>query len=119
VRPAEVIRGEIAWPALMVASIAWAGLMTAALFSSTALPTVSFVSRWSFAIAAMLAGPALVASQFAVHNTATIFFPAWVQLGTQRSRGLDMMGQRLIMLAAIIISLLFAAPARSAAAWSG
>jgi hypothetical protein len=111
VRAGEVIRGEIAWPALLVSSIAWAGLLTSALFSTTALPALSFVSRWSFAIAAMVASPALIASQFAVHNTATIFFPAWVQLGTQRSRGLDMMGQRLIMLAAIVISLLlFAVP---------
>jgi ABC-2 type transport system permease protein len=110
-RAGDVIRGEIAWPVLLVSSVAWVGMLTAALFSSTALPTVSFISRWSFALAAAFAGPALIAAQFAVHSSATIFFPAWVQLGSQRTRGLDMMGQRLIMLAAIIISLLlFAVP---------
>jgi putative ABC exporter len=110
-RAADVIRGEIVWPALLVSGIAWGGMLTAALFSSTALAGVSFVSRWSFALAAAFAGPALVAAQFAVHSAATIFFPAWVQLGRQRSRGLDMMGQRLIMLAAIVLSLLlFAVP---------
>ena len=110
-RAGDVIRGEIAWPVLLVSSIAWAGMLTAALFSSTAVPDISFVSRWSFVLAAAFAGPALIAAQFAVHSAATIFFPAWVQLGTQRTRGLDMMGQRLIMLAAIVLSLLlFAVP---------
>ena len=110
-RAAEVIRGEIAWPALLVSAVAWIGLLTAALFLSAAAPDVSFVSRWSFALAAAFAGPALIAAQFTVHSAATIFFPGWVQLGTQRTRGLDMMGQRLIMLAAIVLSLLlFAVP---------
>jgi hypothetical protein len=110
-RAAEVIRGEMAWPLVLVSSVAWAGMLIAALFSGTALPDVSFASRWSFAIAAAFVGPALIAAQFAVHNTATIFFPAWVQIGTQRPRGIDAMGQRLIMLAAIVLSLLvFAVP---------
>ncbi len=111
IRSAEVIRGEMAWPLLIVSGLMWAGVLTSALFSETALPDVPVVSRWSFAIAALLAGPALIAAQFAVHNTATIFFPAWVQLGSQRSRGIDAMGQRLIMLVAIVVSMaVFALP---------
>jgi hypothetical protein len=111
VRAADVIRGEMAWPVLLVSSVAWAGVLIAALFSVAALPNASFISRWSFAIAAACAGPALIAAQFAVHNTATIFFPAWVQIGAQRTRGIDAMGQRLIMLAAIVVSLaVFALP---------
>jgi len=104
-RAGDVIRGEMAWPILVVSSMMWAGVFVAALFSGPAFPDVSFVSRWSFALAAAFAGPALIAAQFAVHNTATILFPAWVQIGTQRARGVDAMGQRLIMLAAIIVSL--------------
>jgi hypothetical protein len=101
----------MAWPVCVVSMVMWVAVLVAALFSGTALPGVSFVSRWSFAIAVGLAGPALIAAQFAVHNTATIVFPAWVQLGSQRTRGIDAMGQRLIMLAAIIVSLLvFAVP---------
>ena len=111
VRAADVIRGEMAWPVLVVSAVAWVAVVVAALFSGTALPTVSFVSRWSFAIAAAFAGPALIAAQFAFHNTATILFPAWVQLGSQRTRGIDAMGQRLIMLAAVVVSLVvFAIP---------
>jgi ABC-2 type transport system permease protein len=110
-RAADVIRGEMMWPVLLVSSTMWAGVAVAALFSTTAFPGVPFVSRWSFAIAAACAGPALIAAQFAVHGAMTIFFPAWVQLGTQRTRGIDAMGQRLVMLAAIVVSLaVFALP---------
>jgi hypothetical protein len=81
------------------------------LFSGTALPDVSFADRWSFALTAALAAPALVAAQYTIHNAIALFFPAWVPSGSQRTRGIDAMGQRLIMLAAIIIALLiFALP---------
>jgi len=111
VRAADVIRGEMAWPVLVVSAVACAGVFVAAIFSVAALPDASLVSRWSFAIAAVFVGPALIAAQFAVHNVATVLLPAWVQLGTQRTRGIDAMGQRLIMLAAIVVSLaLYALP---------
>ena len=46
-----------------------------------------------------------------MQNALALFFPAWVALGNQRTRGLDAMGQRLIMLAAILVALaLFAVP---------
>ena len=112
VRAADLIRGEMVWPALVVSTIAWACVVIAASFSGTALPEMAFVSRWSFAIAAVFLAPPLIAAQYAVHNAATIFFPAWVQLGSQRTRGIDAMGQRLIMLVAILLAiLLFAVPA--------
>ena len=37
-------------------------------------------------------------AQFTIHNGVALLFPAWVPLGNQRPRGLDAMGQRLIML---------------------
>jgi len=104
-RAADVIRGEMAWPVLLVSSVMCVSVAIAALFSTQAVPNVPFVSRWSYALAAVVAGPALVAAQFVVHNTAAILFPAWVQLGTQRTRGIDAMGQRLITLAAVVLSL--------------
>ena len=111
VRAADVIRGEMAWPVLLVSATACGGLLVAALFSGTALPRMPFVSRWSFSIAAVFVAPALIAAQYAVHSAVTIFFPAWVQTGSQRTRGFDAMGQRLIMLAAIVVSLVvFALP---------
>jgi len=105
-RAAEVIRGEMAWPVAFVSLFASAAIVTSALFSGTALPNQPFVDRWSLAIAVIVAGPALVSAQFAVHNMTAILFPGWVQLGSQRTRGIDAMGQRLIMLAAVLVSLI-------------
>jgi ABC-2 type transport system permease protein len=117
VRSAELIRGEMAWPAAFVTAIAWAGILAAALFSGTAMPDVPFVDRWMFAVSAFVAAPAVVAAQYTVQNALALFFPAWVSLGNQRTRGIDAMGQRLIMLAAILLALLlFAVPGGIAAA---
>jgi hypothetical protein len=110
-RAADVIRGEMAWPVIVVSLVMWLGVFTAAVFSSTAAPSLPLTGRWSFAIAAAVGGPALIAAQYVVHNAMTVLFPAWVQIGSQRVRGIDAMGQRLIMLAAIVVSLaVFALP---------
>src|SRR5205814_3501270 len=57
---------------------------------------------WRLAGGAAIAilAPALVFAQLTIHNAAALLFPAWVPLGQQRPRGLDAMGQRLIMLGA-------------------
>ncbi len=111
VRSSAVIRGQMLWPACVVTAIAWLGIACAAIFSGTAFPGLPPGWRWTLAASAMLAAPALIAAQYVVHNAVALFFPAWVPLGSQRARGVDAMGQRLIMLAGIIVSLLiFALP---------
>jgi hypothetical protein len=49
-------------------------------------------------LALAIVAPALVFSQLMIHKAVALMFPAWVPLGNQRPRGLDAMGQRLIML---------------------
>ena len=116
VRAADLIRGEMAWPAAFVTAIAWAGILCTALFSSAAMPEMPFFDRWAFAISALIAAPAVIAAQYTVQNALALFFPAWVSLGSQRTRGIDAMGQRLIMLAAILLVLvIFAVPGGIAA----
>jgi hypothetical protein len=111
VRSADLIRGEIAWPAAFVTAIAWAGILCTSLFSGAAMPETPFVDRSVFTVSALLAAPALIAAQYTVQNALALFFPAWVALGAQRTRGIDAMGQRLIMLAAILLVLaIFAVP---------
>jgi hypothetical protein len=71
--------------------------------SFAALPATPFATRLVAALSAMLLLPALVTSQYLVHAAATVLFPAWVPIGDQRPRGLDAMGQRLVMLAAVLV----------------
>jgi hypothetical protein len=111
VRAADVIRGEMAWPAFVVSASTWLAIAGVAIFSGTAFPDVPFVNRWALALSAALVAPALIAAQYTIHNAIALLFPAWVPAGTQQTRGIDAMGQRLIMLAAIVIALgLFALP---------
>ena len=46
-----------------------------------------------------------MAAQLTVHNGVAVLFPAWIPSGSQRARGLDAMGQRLILLAGVILVL--------------
>ena len=111
VRAGDLIRGEIAWPALVVSACAWLGIVSAGIFSGPAFPDVRFVDRWAFIVSAVFVAPALIAAQYTIHNAIALFFPAWVPSGVQRTRGIDAMGQRLIMLAAIVVALvIFALP---------
>ena len=106
VRSASVIRGEILWPASVVTAIVWMGLAGATLFSETAFPRMPPEWRWVLAVSGIIVAPALVAPQYVVHNAIAVFFPAWVPTSLQPPRGVDAMGQRLIMLAGVIVSLL-------------
>jgi ABC-2 type transport system permease protein len=98
VKASAVIRGEIAWPGALITVSAWI-LIGLALFLSTAnFSKVDLSWRLGLAGAAVLLAPALVFAQLTIHNGVALMFPAWVALGNQRARGLDAMGQRLIML---------------------
>jgi hypothetical protein len=56
-------------------------------------------------MAAAVAAPGLIGAQFIVHNVFALLFPAWIAVGGDRPRGIDAMGQRIILLAAVIVSL--------------
>jgi hypothetical protein len=106
IRAAAVIRGEMLFPGAVLTAIAWMALAAAATFSAAAFPQMSFVTRGSSALAAMIVAPALIFAQLTVHNAAAVLFPAWVPAGNQRPRGLDQVGQRLIMLGAVLLTLI-------------
>lgn len=93
------------WNGLLITGIAWLALICAAIFSAAAFPNLSILWRSSLSLTALLLTPALVFGQLTVHNATAVLFPAWVPLGSSRPRGLDMMGQRLLLLAAVLITL--------------
>ena len=111
VRAAAVVRGELLWPGVILTAGAWIALGIAELLVG---PTLSSRLRpaWHLSGAAAIAivAPSLIFAQLTIHNAAALLFPAWVPLGQQRPRGLDAMGQRLIMLGAtwlvLIVSLI-------------
>ncbi|MBI3493330.1 MAG: hypothetical protein HY047_16350, partial [Acidobacteria bacterium] len=104
-RPAAVIRGEMLWSGLLITSVTWLAIVCAAIFSAAAFPRLSMLWRGSLTVTALLLAPAFVFGQLTVHNATAVLFPAWMPLGNARPRGLDMMGQRLLLLAAVLITL--------------
>jgi len=100
VKASAVVRGELLWPGVLITGIAWAMIAVATTLSGTVLPKIGVGWRLSIGMAIAVVAPALVFAQLAVHNAVALMFPAWVPLGSQRARGLDAMGQRIIMLGA-------------------
>ena len=98
VQAPAVVRGEMLWPGVLLTAVAWTMLAMAMALSGTVLTTVSFGVRMGTGAAIAIVAPALVFAQLTIHNAVALMFPAWVPLGNQRARGLDAMGQRLIML---------------------
>jgi len=101
VRAAAIVRGELVWPGAILTAGAWTALALAEIFAGTSLfSRVPLAWRLSAGAAVAILAPALVFAQLTIHNAAALLFPAWVPLGHQRPRGLDAMGQRLILLGA-------------------
>jgi hypothetical protein len=110
VRAAAVIRGELLWPGVLLTALAWAALaVTEVLTAGTVLGRVSLSWRLSAGAAFAMLAPALVFAQLTIHNAAALIFPAWVPQGYQRPRGLDALGQRLIMLFGTWLALIVSA----------
>jgi ABC-2 type transport system permease protein len=107
IQPSAVIRGEMLCPGVLLTAVAWLAIASAAILSAAGFPRVSLAWRLSASLAALLLAPALVFAQLTVHNAAAVLFPAWVPLGHSRPRGLDAMGQRLILFGAVAITMVF------------
>ena len=105
-RAADVIRGEMLWPAAMLIAVGWLAIVCAAILSFAAFPFGSASERIIITAAVLVLLPAFVAAQYLVLAAATVLLPAWVPIGDQRARGLDAMGQRLIMLFGVLVSVI-------------
>jgi len=98
VTAATVVRGQLLWPGALITACAWTLLAVALTMSGLVFTRLGWGWRVSVATSAAILAPALIFAQLTIHNGVALLFPAWVPLGMQRSRGLDAMGQRLIML---------------------
>ena len=111
VKGAALIRGEVLAPTVVATAAAWLLLLVAALFGAGLRPgsreaIALGANRASLFAAAFVLAPAVILSQVVVQNGLAVLFPAWVAVGASRARGIDAMGQRLLMLAGILFTLL-------------
>jgi ABC-2 type transport system permease protein len=117
VRSAALIRGELLAPAAVLTGLAWIFVMASVLLMTKAPTNAAglarlVLNRVSYGIAALLIAPPIIVVQLIVQNGLAVLFPAWVAIGASRARGVEVMGQRLLMQAGIWLTLLIAfAPA--------
>ncbi|PYR06852.1 MAG: hypothetical protein DMG00_17765 [Acidobacteria bacterium] len=104
VASAAVMRGEMLAPGIALTGVAWLALTCAAILSAAGFPALSLSWRLSIAAAAVVIAPSLVFAQLLIQNAAAVLFPAWVPLGNERPRGVDALGQRLILLGGVLLS---------------
>jgi ABC-2 type transport system permease protein len=98
VKASAVVRGELIWPGVLLTVASWMLVALALLLSTVVFRDVALAMRVSVALSVAIVAPALIFAQFTIHNGVALIFPGWVPLGNQRARGLDAMGQRLILL---------------------
>jgi hypothetical protein len=98
VRGAAVVRGELAWPAMLVTAIALTLGVVALVLMGATLPSMSSVFATAAGVSVLILVPGVVFLQYAIHNAVALFLPGWVPLGSARPRGVDAMGQRLMLL---------------------
>ncbi|MGE5244545.1 MAG: putative ABC exporter domain-containing protein [Betaproteobacteria bacterium] len=108
VRPAAVVLGEMMWPLAMLTAISWGLTLLALYLSAPVFGAQDLALRVAVAAGVAALTPALVGAHLVIQNGAALMFPAWVPLGTERPRGLDAMGQRLILLAGVMLLLTIA-----------
>jgi hypothetical protein len=109
VAPAVVVRGELIWPGVLITLTSWGLLALALVMSGPVFTRLSWAWRLSAAGGVAILAPALVFAQLTIHNAVALLFPAWVPLGNQRPRGLDAMGQQIIMVGGTWLMLAVAA----------
>lgn len=107
---AALIRGEVLAPTVIATSLAWLALLIAFVLGAGPLTGGAWAalgeSRPSIFAAAFILAPAVVAAQVVAHNGLAVLFPAWAAVGATRARGIDAMGQRMLLLAGMLFTLL-------------
>lgn len=101
-----IVRGELLAPALLVSGFAWLAVVLSLLLS-IAVPVagLSLLDRLALSATAMIAIPGVVIAQLVIHNGAAVLFPGWIVTGASRPRGIEAMGQQMLLFAGTVLLL--------------
>jgi len=101
----QVVLGELLTPIAILSVMVWLFLLSSyLLLPAQALHWLAPAVRGVAALGIAVLAPAFIAIQLLVLNAATLVFPAWTQtLGNPAERGFDVLGQRIIFMAAQLL----------------
>jgi hypothetical protein len=117
----SLLVGEMLASAVVLTVLVWTALAAAlALSGGLGWRWTSFLDRAVLALIAALAAPLLVVAQLLIQNAAVVLFPGWVPTGGSRPRGIEAMGQQMLMFAATLLALVIGVlPAAAVSALAG
>jgi ABC-2 type transport system permease protein len=102
----QVVLGQILAPAFVVTMLLWIAMTIALVALPTeGLPLVLQHRQALLVCAIGLIIPLLCTVQILVLNAAALLFPAWIETGRQRAQGIDVLGQRILFLAGLLIAM--------------
>jgi hypothetical protein len=102
----ELLVGELMAPAFVLSVGVWFLIAVAfALSPSWEGGPRDALGRALLAISASLLAPLLIAGQLIVQNAAVVLFPGWIATGGARARGIEAMGQNMLMFAGTLLAL--------------
>jgi hypothetical protein len=121
IRGAALVRGEILAPLGLLSALTAVCVAGATMISPSGLIWFAYVGeRPSGPIAIFLVAIGLIAVQLVALNGLAVTFPAWVRIGPSRASGLEMFGQRFLMMIGLWLALVVGAlPPAIAAAIAG
>ena len=99
VRGAALVRGEVMAPAAILIVVAWFSALGGLILATR----LHFDT--SYPVAGMLLAPGVILMQLLMQNAIAVMWPSWVVIGSNRARGIDVMGQRLIMMFGLLLVL--------------
>jgi len=83
----------------MLIAVAWCAALGAFLFATRLDIDASVLT------AALLLSPGIIVIQLLFQNAIAVLWPAWVVVSANRARGIDVMGQRMIMVFGLMLAL--------------
>ena len=99
---AALVRGEVMAPAALLTVIAWLCALDGLIFAA------SLKVQPSWVVAAALLAPGLILLQLLAQNAIAVMWPSWALTGPARARGIDVMGQRMLMMLGLLLVLVVA-----------
>ena len=104
IRGAALVRGEILAPACVLTAIVFLALTAAAVLATNA-PFADIATRWSLLLAALFIAPGIVLTQLLAQNGLAVTFPSWIAVGNDKAGGVDVVGQRMLVMIAVALAL--------------
>ena len=102
----ELLVGELLAPTFLLSAIVWFLLaVTLALSPAWKDGPIDAVGRAALLVSVGLLAPMLIAGQVIIQNAAVVLFPGWIATGGARARGIEAMGQNMLMFAGTLLAL--------------